>query len=190
MTFLFKNERHVKDVSTTRHYFGKSMAWVLTGWIQTTILLTAVTLQGVNLGFGSQWELFLFGYFISMVFSLIVQAVSYSMRYGDLGEFAVVILLVLQLISSSGTFPVEMQNIIFKIAHPIAPFTYAIQGIREIFADTQLDVLFLNMGALLLFPIVIIPITLLLNWRFDKRTRKMVDGKYEYESYEIHMGDM
>ena len=190
MTFLFKNERHIKDKSTTRHYFGKSMAWVLTGWLQATILMTAVTLQGVDLGFAHQWELFLFGYFISAVFSMFIQAVSYAIRWGDIGEFTVVILLVVQLISSSGTFPVEMQHWIFKVFHPIVPFTYTIAGIREIFFDTDISILFFNMGILLLFPIIAIPISLYLNYRYDKRTRVEKNGKYEYESYEIHMGDL
>ena len=187
--FIVKNERYIKTESTVKHFFGKAAVWILIGWIQATILITAITLQGVRLGWDRQWELYLFAYFMATIFPLVVMSVAYTMRYGDLGEFLVVILLVMQLISSSGTFPVEMQNIIFKIIHPIAPFTYTIDSIREIMWDTDILHLFGNMGILLIFPIIAVPLSLFINWRFDKKNVREIDGIKEYQSFEIHLGD-
>ena len=189
MTFVIKNERHIKTEGTIKHYFGKTLLWVIAGWIQTLILITAVWLQGVDLGFEHQWELYMMALFTSTIFTMTVQAAAYTMRYGDMGEFLVVILLVLQLISSSGTFPVEMQNIIFKIIHPVVPFTYSIEAIREIFWNPDWGVIIEDVLILMLFPIIFIPITLTINYFFDKRTVKEVNGIKTYESFEIHMGD-
>ena len=191
MTFVIKNERRVKTINAIKHYFGKTLVWLLAGFFQTSILMTAVTLQGVH---AQTWEdevrLFMWAYFVSSIFILVVQAVSYSIRYGDIGEFAVVILLVMQLISSSGTFPVEMQNVVFKALHSFIPFTYSINGVREILSHPDMWIVLKNMGILFAFPITLVPISLLINHRFDIRTRKYNEGIVEYQSYEIHMGDM
>ena len=192
MVFVIKNNRH-KDsehIGTFKHYFGKTLLWFLSGWLQATILITAVTLQGVNFGIGRQWQLYLMAYLISMIFALIVQAISYMFRYGDLGEFAVVIILVLQLTSSSGTFPVEMQHMIFKVIHPIAPFTYSIDSFRELLYEPNAWDIARNILILLAFPLVLIPFSLLLNWRFDKKTVKWNKNIPTYRSYEIHLGDL
>ncbi|RTZ69086.1 MAG: hypothetical protein DSZ21_00585 [Tenericutes bacterium] len=111
-------------------------------------------------------------------------------RYGDLGEFAVVIILVIQLTSSSGTFPVEMQNIIFKIIHPIAPFTYSIDSFRELLYEPNVFDIIKNIAILLVFPLVLVPFSLFLNYRFDKRTVKFSNDVPQYRSYEIHLGDL
>jgi putative membrane protein len=73
--------------------------------------------------------------FIGLLFALIVQAIAFTFRLGELGSLFVVILLITQLVSSSGTFPVEMQNIIFRLFHYIAPFTYSIDTFREILSN-------------------------------------------------------
>ena len=189
MTFILKNERHIKTVSTGKHLLGKWMMWVFSGWVQSIILVTAVTLQGVQIGADKQWELYLFALFMSTIFTSVSMGVFYCFRYGDIGEFAVVILLVLQLISSSGTFPVEMQNVIFKIIHPVAPFTYTIEAIREIFYDTNTWIVLRNMLILLAFPVVIMPICFLINLRFDRKNFDYKGIIKEYKSYEIHLGD-
>ncbi|MCK5867573.1 MAG: YhgE/Pip family protein, partial [Mycoplasmataceae bacterium] len=189
MTFVIKNERHIKTEGTMKHYFGKTLLWVISGWIQTLILITVAWLQGVDLGFENQWELYLMALLTSTIFTMTVQAASYTMRYGDMGEFLVVILLVLQLTSSSGTFPVEMQNIIFKIIHPIVPFTYSIDAIREIFWNPDWLVIVEDSLVLMLFPIIFIPITLTINYLFDKKTVKVINGIKTYKSFEKHMGD-
>ncbi len=190
MAFLFKNTRYIDTQSTVKHFFGKTIAWILTGWIQATILLIAVTAQGVNAAGNLQPALFFWVYFVSAVFAITVQAINYSFRYGDLGEFAIIILLVIQLVSSSGTFPVEMESIIFKIMHPLAPFTYSINGIREILFEPSAAVIFENMAALIAFPIVFVSLSLGLNYRFDKKNMARRRGKPVYKSYEIHMDDL
>lgn len=188
MTFLIKNERHAKHHRTFKTYFGKSIAWVLTGWLQALVLATAITLQGVDLGM-NQWMLFLLAMFISTIFTLTVQGIAFSFRYGDFGEFAAVILLVVQLVSASGTFPVDMQAGIFKFLHPIIPFTYSIDALRESMFEPDGLVILKDLAILLIFPAIAMTISLLINWRFDMRTRVKLPDGHEYDSFEIHLGD-
>ena len=183
--FVVKNERHIKTESTLKHLAGKWLVWVTIAWIQAQILITAITLQGIRIGM-DQWQLYAFSLFMATIFPTIVMFVGYSIRYGDIGEFLVVILLVAQLISSSGTFPVEMQNIIFKIIHPVAPFTYTIQALREIMWNPDTTIILKDMAILLIFPAIAIPLSFYFNWKFDK---KIYANNRFYNSYEIHMGD-
>lgn len=188
MTFFIKNERHINNIGTFQHYFGKWLVWISAATIQMLILVTAITIQGVNLG-TNQWRVYLWTWFVAITFATIVQAIAFSIRYGDIGEFFVVILLVLQLVSSSGTFPVEMQYTIFKILHPIAPFTYAINGIREIYWNPNVENIFINWTILLAFPCIFIPMSLTINYLFDKKNVKLIKGSKIYESFEIHVDD-
>ena len=189
MGLIIKNKRYIKTEGTLKHYFGKWLVWIFAGIIQSLILLISITLQGVNLGWKYQWELFLFVIFCSIIFVSIVQAVSYSFRYSDLGEFAIIILLIIQLISCSGTFPVEMQNIVFRIISPVIPFTYVIEIIREIFWEPNILLILKNIIILFVFPTFIIPISLLINWRFDKKNLSLNNNIKTYKSFEIHLGD-
>ena len=189
MTFIFKNERHIKDQGTLKHLSGKYIAWLLSGWLQTTILLSAIWLQGIDLGM-SQWKLYFLGYFVSAIFTMCVMAVAYSFRFGDIGEFTVVILLIIQLISSSGTFPVEMQIWLFKIFHPIVPFTYSVSLFREVlYMPDNIEVV-KNMGILLIFPAIFLPVSYFFNRRFDLKNKQTLDGVEVFKSYEIHLGDL
>lgn len=189
MTFILKNERHIKDQNTLKHLTGKAACWIFSGWLQVAILMTGLTLQGIDLG-PDQWKLFFFGIYTSGIFTMIVMGIAYSLRFGDLGEFAAVILLVLQLVSSSGTFPVEMQSIIFKIVHPFVPFTYSVNIFRELlYMPDHLEIV-KNMAVLLIFPAIILPLTYYINYRFDKKNRIIEDSVYKYTSFEIHLGDL
>lgn len=121
--------------------------------------------------------LYLLALFIATIFTLTVQGVAYAFRYGDMADFAAVILLIIQLISSSGTFPVDMQVGIFKVLHPIVPFTYAISAIRETLFEPNVGEVMKNVGILLAFPAIFISASLLINLRFDLKSRFKLDGK-------------
>ena len=54
-----------------------------------------------------------------------------SITFGNPGRFVAMIILVLQLGSSGGMFPVELTNKFFQIVHDFVPMSYAILGFRE-----------------------------------------------------------
>ncbi|PTE91048.1 hypothetical protein BUY36_14870, partial [Staphylococcus cohnii] len=47
---------------------------------------------------------------------------------GNVGKFLALMLLILQLGSSEGTFPIETSNGFFQFLNPILPMTYVIKG--------------------------------------------------------------
>ncbi len=51
--------------------------------------------------------------------------------FDKVGNFLGILLLVLQLGASEGTFPIQLTNGFFQAVHPYSPMTYAIKALRE-----------------------------------------------------------
>lgn len=56
-------------------------------------------------------------------------ALAYAFRH--IGKAIAVILLIVQIPGSSGMFPIEMMPDFFRVIHPLLPFTYSIDAMRE-----------------------------------------------------------
>ncbi|WP_164545795.1 YhgE/Pip domain-containing protein [Paenibacillus albus] len=50
----------------------------------------------------------------------------------DTGRFVAVLILMLQLTSSSGSYPVALEPGLFRFIHPFLPMTYAVEGLRHL----------------------------------------------------------
>ena len=48
------------------------------------------------------------------------------------GKVAMIALLMLQITSASGTYPVQTTPAFFQVLHPLLPMTYAVQGLRDL----------------------------------------------------------
>ncbi|CAM5252749.1 Phage infection protein OS=Lysinibacillus sphaericus OX=1421 GN=LS41612_08380 PE=4 SV=1 [Lysinibacillus sphaericus] len=51
--------------------------------------------------------------------------------FGNVGEALAIVMLVLQIAGSGGTYPVELLPTFFQVINPFLPFTYAIGMMRE-----------------------------------------------------------
>src|SRR5699024_12199246 len=66
---------------------------------------------------------------ISIVFMLIVY--SLVSVFGDVGKALAIVLLVLQIAGSGGTYPAVLLPEFFQAINPFLPFTYAVDLLRE-----------------------------------------------------------
>ena len=83
------------------------------------------------IGLSANHELATLGLIIlsSMTFMALVTAlVTWDNK---LGAFAALILLLLQLASSAGTYPIELTNKIFQAMNPWLPMSYSVSGLRQ-----------------------------------------------------------
>ncbi|NEN84278.1 YhgE/Pip family protein [Paenibacillus elgii] len=64
--------------------------------------------------------------FAAILFMLI------SILGSDVGRFVAIVILMLQLTSSSGSYPVELEARFFNFIHPALPMTYAVEGFRHL----------------------------------------------------------
>lgn len=107
---------------------GKYLSYAAVGILQAIFISFAVIklgLRPINVPL-----YYVFNIFLSLVFIAIMQ--NFIFLFGDVGRLLAVIVLLLQLTSSNGTFPGELLPAFFKSVGPFLPFTYAISAMREI----------------------------------------------------------
>lgn len=121
----------IKDDPTIkpRHmYFGRLLTFLTIGFFQALIVVLGdVFLLKVQVS--SLPYFILFGLLVSFVFMTIIYTV--VSIFGDVGKALIIILLVLQIAGSGGTYPVVLLPKFFQMINPILPFTYAVDLMRE-----------------------------------------------------------
>ncbi|MED1204121.1 YhgE/Pip domain-containing protein [Heyndrickxia acidicola] len=121
--------------------------------ITNLILIYAVGLKPVDTG----W-LFVFTFIASITFMSIIQFLATAADHA--GRFLAVILLVLQLTSSSGTFPMELTPWFLQKLHGVLPMTFTVQGFRAAISTGDHTLLFHDV--LILVPYFLISVLLTL----------------------------
>ena len=103
-----------------------------------------------------------------VVFSLLIFSLIYT--FGSVGKAAAVVIVVLQIAGSSGTYPIEILPDFFRQVYLFFPFPYAINALRECVAGFYKQDLFVYLGKLLLF----IPVALAIGIWVRKPTAKLL----------------
>ncbi|BAP85818.1 phage infection protein [Paucilactobacillus hokkaidonensis JCM 18461] len=96
-------------------------------------------------------------FFIAIMFSLASMYIVMflSMTFDNPGRFVAMVLLMLQLGGSGGTFPMEVTNSFFNAIHPWLPMTYSIMGFREaLTSGLGSQVVWQAAGVLLIFALL------------------------------------
>jgi putative membrane protein len=83
---------------------------------------------------------------VSLVFFSIMQFLIFN--FGDVGKFTALILLILQLASSGGTFPLETVPVVFQKLGVVMPMTYSIRLFKEALISIDTVVLTKTLGIL------------------------------------------
>lgn len=152
------------NASQRQLYFGRyALYWVL-GQLQSIIIVAGDILllhvQCIHPGL-----FFLAGSFIATTFTLLIY--SLVVTWGDAGKALAVVLVVIQIAGSSGTYPIELLPEFFKKVYIFFPFPYAINAIRECLCGMyELDYL-KYLGTLIVFMGVSLVIGLLIRIPFE-----------------------
>ncbi|MGL4623948.1 MAG: YhgE/Pip family protein [Culicoidibacterales bacterium] len=109
-------------------FFGKYGLFALIAIVQSLIVTTGdIWLLGVQ---PANIPLFIgVGVLSSLLFSFFIY--SCVSVFGSAGKVIGILLLVLQIAGSGGTFPIQMTPEFFQTIYPFLPFTYAISAMRE-----------------------------------------------------------
>lgn len=145
ISLLSVNLHENSPYSIREIYFGRLLTFATFSIIQTLI----ITIGDTFLVDGSIQEpayFILFGLLISVVFVTVVYTL--VSVFGNVGKALAIVMLVLQIAGSGGTYPVELLPKFFQIINPFLPFTYAIELMREavggiIWSTVWIDLLFL-----------------------------------------------
>ena len=92
------------------------------------------------------------GWVSSIVYVNIIYTLTVS--FGDIGKAVSVVLLVMQVAGSGGTFPIEVAPAFFKAVYPLLPFVHSMVALRETNAGMYGMILSLILGLLLRKPVI------------------------------------
>ena len=154
-----KDRKRLGKANPVQLFFGRYMMFLVISLIQGLIIalgdLYFLKIQCENP------LLFIVTCMISsIVYSLIIY--SLTITFSVVGKALAVIILILQVAGSGGTFPIEVLPAPFKAIAPFLPFKYGINALRETVAGLDQNAYLSNLGKLLIFIIPALVLGLLL----------------------------
>lgn len=167
-----KSEK-IKNFTPTQAYFGRWMLFILVGFMQALIIcLGDIFILKIKC---QHPVLFVVaGLVAAFVYVNLIYALSLTFKH--IGKAVSVILVILQIPGSAGTYPIEMTPGFFQAIHPLLPFTYGINAMREAIAGTyghyyvkNLVILLIYVPIALFIGLVLRRLLLNLNSLFDKK---------------------
>ena len=157
-------------------YFGRYFTFMVIGLLQTAIVTIGdMLLVGVSAASGVWFVLF--GLLISIVFMLIVY--SLVSVFGDVGKALAIILLVLQIAGSGGTYPTVLLPEFFQMINPLLPFTYAVDLLREAVGGIVWERALRDIGFLSMFGMIAVVFGAFLKKPINKQTHKLAKKSKE-----------
>lgn len=166
-----KDIKGAKKLKVYEKYFGRYFTFMTIAIFQALIVsLGDIYLLKVYV---SNKPIFiLFSIFISIIFSMIIYTL--VSVFGNVGKALGVILLVLQISASGGTFPIEVTPGFFQRINPLLPFTYAVSGMREAVGGVIEGILLRDIVILVIYFTLSILLALLLKKKLEKINRNFM----------------
>lgn len=151
------------DPKPAELYFGRYLFFFVLSQIQAAVIVTGdlyiLKVQCLHPGM-----LYLTGALTAFTFSLLIYSLALS--FGDVGKAIVVVIMVMQIAGSSGTFPIELLPAIYQKIYRFFPFPYAIDAMRECICGMYGNYYWKQIGFLLLFAAAALLIGLLVRRPF------------------------
>jgi len=144
-------------------FFGRFILFFLIGQMQAAVIVAGdiflLNCQPVH-----PWLMWISAAVTSFVFVLFIYALTIS--FGDIGKAIVVVIMVLQIAGSSGSYPIEILPPVFGKIYKFFPFPHAINAMREALCGTYRHDFVIYLAYLLIFAVVALAIGLLIRKPF------------------------
>ena len=171
LTSLLTTEVH-GDYKPYEIYFGRGLTFLSMTLIQSLIVsLGDLYILGVTAT--NPGVLVALSLLVSLVFTFIVY--SLVSVFGNVGKAIAVVLLVIQVAGSGGTFPIQVTPKFFQNVNPFLPFTYGIGALREAIAGIYRPNLTKDIIALLIFLVISVILNVILKGPINKILYKFTD---------------
>lgn len=121
-------DEKIKGFGPTTAYFGRYCLFAVVAVMQALIICLG-DLYILRIQCLYPLRFVLVGIVAALVYSLMMYTLTVSFK--DVGKAIAVIIMVVQVAGSGGTFPVEVLPPFFRIVNPILPFTFCINAMRE-----------------------------------------------------------
>ncbi|MDM5454779.1 YhgE/Pip domain-containing protein [Peribacillus simplex] len=164
-----------KDYSPYQIYIGRYLIFFIIGLMQA-LAVSIGNLFLIDVYAVDKFEYVMFSVLISTVFTLMVY--TFVSVLGNVGKGISVVLMVLQISGSGGTFPIQVTPPFFQHINPFLPFTYAVGLLRESVGGITWSVAGKDIFILFLYLIITLSFGIILKKPLHERTQKMKDKLY------------
>ncbi|MGL4989933.1 MAG: YhgE/Pip family protein [Sarcina sp.] len=141
----------IEKFSIRERFFGKLLTFLSITIIQSLIVTVGdkyiLGVQTANL------PLFIIlGVITSIVFTIIIFTL--VSLFGNFGKAIAIVLMVIQIAGTGGTYPIQVLPLFFRVVEPIMPFPYSVDAFREAIAGPIASHVQKDIVALIVFGIV------------------------------------
>ena len=148
VTLSEERKKRLHHVKNYQIYFGRYLLFLIMGLIQSGLICLG-DLFFLEIQCEHPFLFLLSGWITSIVYVNIIYTLTVS--FGDVGKAICVVLLVIQVAGSGGTFPIEMAPTFFRKVYEFLPFTHSMGAMREAIAGLYENAYVRELGTLGLF---------------------------------------
>ena len=172
------NRRRFPQITDTQSYFGRSLIFLLIGQLQAAVIVLGDIFL-LHCDPVHPWLMWIAAAVTSLVFVMLIYSLVYS--FGIVGKAVVVIIMVLQIAGSSGSYPIEILPDIFGKIYKFFPFPYAINAMREGLCGVYGNDFIIYLAELLVFGVLALVIGLMIRQPFVGVNRYVTEKLEETE---------
>jgi len=147
----------VSEASGWNRFVSRSLSFTGMSLFQSLFAVVLV-LYGLKLEVQNVPMFYLFTFVTSLCFMFIIQALVTWLD--NPGRFLAILLLIFQLTTSAGTFPVELLPTWMKAFNPFMPMTFSVKGYKAVISSGEMSVAWGQMGILIGVAVVFLALTL------------------------------
>lgn len=164
----------------SEHKLLRSFLFLLVGFLQA-IALAVVVKNGLGLEVDNVPLYYLSICLVSLVFISMVQF--FIVHLKSAGKLISIVMLILQLTSCGGTFPMELVPKIFNNLFPYMPMTYSVALFKQVITKPDTDAVLYNCGVLGAILIVFMFLTVLFSAiKTKKAAKEQANMSVQFES--------
>lgn len=143
--------KNLTNVKSYQLFFGRFLLFYVLGQLQAAI----VVLGDIYLLHCQIEYPVLFWFVASMAsFTFTLLIYSLTLSFGDIGKAFAVVIMVIQIAGSSGTFPIELLPAVYRNIYIFFPFPYAINAMRETIGGMYGSTYMTSLAELAIFAVV------------------------------------
>ena len=151
------------DAKDYELFFGRYILFFLMGQLQSFICVFGdihiLKVQCLEPG-----KLYLASALASFAFTFLIYSLTLS--FGDIGKAFAVVIMIIQIAGSSGTYPIELLPTVFQAIYRYFPFPYAINAMRETISGMHGNDYYIYLAQLMVFALIALAIGLVIRKPF------------------------
>ncbi|RJS61688.1 YhgE/Pip domain-containing protein [Bacillus sp. PK3_68] len=167
LTIVFPLREPAEQPSSGFRWFIGKTGIMFTAGLAQSLLVSAVLLLGLKMEVQSVPLFILTTIITSLTFMAIIQML--TTMWGNPGRFIAVLILILQLTASAGTFPLELIPTALQPFNSILPMAYSVRAFKTVISSGDFHFMWANEGVLLSIAAVCLLITCLFFKRLFKK---------------------